>query len=178
MSKLENTSPDHPEGLEATVELLRAERPELDPVAADRVKGRILAASGPSATRRSGWRPRTTASVLLAGGIIACSTGGALGVSAVSMQGETAQDAQYRQSVAPKQDVLGTVGQGGGAPASTRHQGGSGGGPQAKEQVAQLGSQSELPFTGYAAIVVLSLGAVLCAGGLVLRRRLRTGIRA
>jgi hypothetical protein len=189
-----------PPELDDVARRLRDSRPELDPLALDRVKQSVRARTARPA--RGGLPSRRLASTaVLALGIMLSGSGATLAVSGISDNG-SAGTAQYPGNVIGPtlggDQVPGAGGVGGiQDDAAPEEQGAPGGGvggiqdepegeggvggiqedaPTARvqrdRQVAEDGG-GELPFTGFAALPVLLAGIALLVAGMALRRRTR-----
>ena len=154
-------------------------RPEPSPDALDRVETRLSRVRARRARRRSS----TLMTALLAVGILATGSGGALAVSGLSAEGTAAQ-AEYPVVSSPSsdQDDESTAPTLGETKAETESSDEGGGeqrpvadvaedSAQANQQAAAAGASDGLPLTGYLAVPVLLLGIVSLGAGLVLRRR-------
>jgi hypothetical protein len=157
-------SNDHPDELIDVVDRLRRERPLVSELELDRIK---LRAMGQAARESPGFLPkqkekfmksRLALTTLLLIGVLMAFSGIAVatGDGGSAQYGDNAGRAQYG-NVAP---VPGDgVGDGVGV-------------AQADEQVGVADGGGSLPFTGFLAIPLIALGAVLAVTGTVLRRRL------
>jgi len=110
-------------------------------------------------------------------GMLLSTTGAGLAVSGLS--GDNASIAQYAASPNGGGGVLGDQDTGSGTSPEQNNGGGGGGtapneasnNTQPARQVEAGANNSQLPFTGFAAIPVLLGGIALLSAGLVLRRR-------
>ena len=175
-------------------ERLRAERPHLDPDGESRVRETVA--------RRFEDRPRASRRVsfavaaLLAAGLTLTGGGAAVAISGFAAD-TTAVNAQYSTPVQPSPVVTGTatptptVGVAGATDttpgdtttdeppslgsAGDRDESESAPAASAPNQVvASADSGDKLPFTGFAAIPIVVIGAMLIAAGALLRRRTRS----
>ena len=182
--------------LQAVGERLRAHRPQLSPLELDRVKTGVLARTNGGRGGRRG-AMRVVALSAVAVGVLAGGTGVTLGLSTLVQKGSAAA-VQYQpvpppappqppppEPVPPPDD--GGVGNEGGSGNDGDDGGGvrgiSGGGNrdandsgrvQPQAQIAAVGGDDSLPFTGYLVIPALGIGLLLTgAGALMLRRHPR-----
>jgi hypothetical protein len=189
--------------LQPVIDLLRAHRPEATALELDATKRRVLArARNGSNKSRSGFM-RSRAAILstLVLGFLLSSVGASLAVTGFAGN-DQASVAQYPVTVQPQQPQS-AVPPAANAPADTPPLADVGGEsdeggddqqviPDSDEEAApdvqpdvqpdrqvaagfQAGDDSELPFTGFAAIPILLIGLALLSGGLVMRRSARTG---
>lgn len=155
---------------------LRDERPQmdLDELEATRRRALGVTSAAPSRMRRA----RLSIVALLAGGLVLSGAGAGLAIDGISSSRD-ASVAQYGTQAVDSAGVE-SESQAGGeegeeqgdAPTlgATRPKAGA---ADAPTQVAESGG--ELPFTGYAGMVVLLAGLVALGSGLVLRRGTRAG---
>lgn len=148
------------------VRRLRDERPQLSALELDEIKQR---ARKRAHTPRKGQSMRSRLAILamLVLGIVFSTTGAGLAIQGFSDNGSASQ-AQYG-GVLPEEDEGDVEGEeeSGGPEVVGQNDTGD---VQPARQV-EVGAQSQLPFTGFAAIPVLIGGVALLSGGLVLRRR-------
>ncbi len=141
MSQYDDLQPD----LQPVIDQLRANRPEATALELDAVKQRVQARVANPARRRTRgnqlMKSRLVILTMLVLGMLLSTTGAGLAVSGLS--GENASIAQYAAS----------------------------NNTQPARQVEAGANNSQLPFTGFAAIPVLLGGIALLSAGLVLRRR-------
>jgi hypothetical protein len=171
MSQNDDLQPD----LQSVIDMLHANRPEATALELDAVKQQIRARVANPARRRTRgnqlMKSRLVILTMLVLGMLLSTTGAGLAVSGLS--GKNASIAQYTTAtptggggVLGDQDTgSGTapeVNGGGTAPAANT---------QPARQVEAGANNSQLPFTGFAAIPVLLGGIALLSAGLVLRRR-------
>jgi hypothetical protein len=171
------------EDLQPVIDQLRAHRPEATALELDAVKQRVRARVAAPARRRTRrdqlMKSRLVILTMLVLGMLLSTTGAGLAVS--GLDGDNASIAQY---AAPKPagggGVLGAQDTGSGTQPSNSGGGGGGNAPtkksggtnvQPSRQVEAGANNTQLPFTGFAAIPVLLGGIALLSGGLVLRRR-------
>ena len=164
--------------LQPVIDQLRAHRPEATALELDAVKQTVRARVANPARRRTRgnqlMKSRLVVLTMLVLGMLLSTTGAGLAVSGIS--GNAAGE-QYGQ-VKPNGGggVLGDQdsGEGNEAPAANNGGGNAPGGGndvQPSRQVEAGANDSELPFTGFAAIPILLGGLVLLTAGLALRRR-------
>ena len=178
MSNYDDLQPD----LQPVIDQLRANRPEATALELDAVKQQVRARVANPARRRTRrselMKSRLVVLTMLVLGMMLSTTGAGLAVSGLS-SGNAAED-QYSK---PDNGggVLGDQDSGSGEAPTANNGGGSApsggeGGVQPSRQVEAGANNSELPFTGFAAIPVLIGGIALLSAGLVLRRRTRENI--
>jgi hypothetical protein len=130
-------------------------------------------------------RLRVTIVTTLALGILMSGTGAGLAFQGLGQTGDNAGVAQYGGAV-DQQERLGGEGGGGVLGQSERSPGPAGGRVQSDrvlgvaqpidvQPARQVEAGSSLPFTGFAAIPLLLLGASLLTTGLILRRNAARG---
>jgi len=171
MSQNDDLQPD----LQPVIDMLHAHRPEATALELDAVKQQVRARVANPARRRTRGNPlmksRLVILTMLVLGMLLSTTGAGLAVSGLS--GDNASIAQYSKptgggGVLGDQDTgSGTQPEnngGGTAPATSTN-------TQPARQVEAGANNSQLPFTGFAAIPVLLGGIALLSAGLVLRRR-------
>jgi hypothetical protein len=149
-------------------DLLRAQRPELTPIEADRamtrIRARVLARRNPR--KGAFMRTRLAITAVLVVGLMTSGTGVGMAVSGIA-GGDSAGSAQYPEQTTPNGDVPG----GGESLGGNDEQAGV----EATQQVSANAGGNSLPFTGLAAIPVIAVGAGLLGVGAVLRRGARRG---
>jgi hypothetical protein len=164
--------------LEPIVTRLKAERPQLSAIELDEIGRRIRSRAADPARRRTRrmmvMKSRLAMVLMVAFGVMVSGTGAGLAFQGGTGNGNAAQEQypeeQPRGGVLGEEDAGVTPRDGGGvageedAPAPT----------QVERQVAVgvQGGDSELPFTGLAAIPIIVLGVAMTVSGVVLRRRL------
>lgn len=147
---------------------LREQVPRATGLELDRVWHRATnaGASRGRSTKRSGFmRSRIAVTFMLVLGFLISGSGAAVAVSGISGAGSAGEQQYAQEQVGGEQDVLGESASG--------NQGsveGSDNPAQAARQVAVTGGDDGLPFSGFAAIPLLLVGAGLTAAGLILRR--------
>jgi len=174
MSQNDDLQPD----LQPVIDMLHANRPEATALELDAVKQQVRARVANPARRRTRgnqlMKSRLVILTMLVLGMLLSTTGAGLAVSGLS--GKNASIAQYTTPPGGS-GVLGDQDTGSGtSPEETN--GGGGTAPneasnntQPARQVEAGANNSQLPFTGFAAIPVLLGGIALLSAGLVLRRR-------
>jgi len=178
MSNYDDLQPD----LQPVIDQLRANRPQATALELDAVKQRVLTRVANPARRRTRrtqlMKSRLVVLTMLVLGMLLSTTGAGLAVTGLS--NGSAGVAQYgveSPSGTPTGGggVLGDEDTGAGTQPDNdaNPSGDEGSGVQPSQQVeAGVGNDdSELPFTGFAAIPILLGGVVLLTAGLVLRRR-------
>jgi hypothetical protein len=174
MSNYDDLQPD----LQPVIDQLRANRPEASALELDAIKQRVRARSSQPARRRTRraqlMKSRMVILSMLVFGMLLSTAGAGLAVSGLSGK-QNAGVAQYgtptpTPTPSPDNDVLGDQDSGQGD--SPTNNGGGGNDVQRSRQV-EVGdtADSNLPFTGFAAVPILLGGIVLLSAGLVLRRR-------
>ena len=171
MSQNDDLQPD----LQPVIDMLHAHRPEATALELDAVKQQVRARVANPARRRTRgnqlMKSRLVILTMLVLGMLLSTTGAGLAVSGLS--GKNASIAQYSTST-PTGGVLGDQDTGSG---TAPEENGGGTAPnqaantQPARQVEAGANNSQLPFTGFAAIPVLLGGIALLSAGLVLRRR-------
>jgi hypothetical protein len=170
MSQNDDLQPD----LQSVIDMLHAHRPEATALELDAVKQQVRARVANPARRRTRgnqlMKSRLVILTMLVLGMLLSTTGAGLAVSGLS--GDNASTAQYSKP-AGGGGVLGDQDTGSG---TAPEQNGGGTAPseastQPARQVEAGANNSQLPFTGFAAIPVLLGGIALLSAGLVLRRR-------
>jgi hypothetical protein len=171
MSQNDDLQPD----LQPVIDMLHAHRPEATALELDAVKQQVRARVANPARRRTRgnklMKSRLVILTMLVLGMLLSTTGAGLAVSGLS--GNNASVAQYATPTPTGGGgVLGDQDTGSG----TAPENGGGTAPneattQPARQVEAGANNSQLPFTGFAAIPVLLGGIALLSVGLVLRRR-------
>ena len=159
--------------LQPVIDQLRANRPEATALELDAIKQRVRTRAGEPARRRTRraelMKSRLVILTMLVLGMMLSTTGAGLAVSGLS--GDNASIAQYSKPTGGG-GVLGDQDTGSG---TSPEENGGGTAPneatQPARQVEAGANNSQLPFTGFAAIPVLLGGIALLSAGLVLRRR-------
>jgi hypothetical protein len=170
------------------IRLLEEGRPQATDLELDKIKQRIRRgqAAAPSGRKQS-MKSRLTIVAMVAFGMLFSTAGAGLAVQGISSN-SNASVAQYgapTPSPTPEGTTVPAEEEGGVLPAEETHNAPpkkpqeSGGVSPAEEESTQPTQQvaatteSQLPFTGFAAIPVMLGGIALLTGGLVLRRRTR-----
>jgi hypothetical protein len=171
MSQNDDLQPD----LQPVIEMLHAHRPQATALELDAVKQQVRARVANPARRRTRgnklMKSRLVILTMLVLGMLLSTTGAGLAVSGLS--GKNASIAQYTTPTGGG-GVLGDQDTGSG---TAPEENGGGTAPneaadtQPARQVEAGANNSQLPFTGFAAIPVLLGGIALLSAGLVLRRR-------
>ena len=171
------------------IRLLEDGRPQATDLELDKIKQRIRRgqAAAPSGRKQS-MKSRLTILAMVAFGMLFSTAGAGLAVSGISSN-DNASVAQYgtptptptptppsttvpaeeEGGVLPAEEESSNAPEGGVSPAEEQQPGES---TQPTRQV-EATTESQLPFTGFAAIPVMLGGIALLTGGLVLRRRTR-----
>jgi hypothetical protein len=170
------------------IRLLEDGRPQATDLELDKIKQRIRRgqAAG-SSGRKQSMKSRLTILAMVAFGMLFSTAGAGLAVSGISSN-TNASVAQYgtpTPTPTPEGGVLPAEEEGGVLPAEETNNAPEGGVSPAGEEATQptqptqptrqveATTESQLPFTGFAAIPVMLGGIALLTGGLVLRRRTR-----
>jgi hypothetical protein len=164
------------------IRLLEDGRPQATDLELDKIKQRIRRgqAAG-SSGRKQSMKSRLTILAMVAFGMLFSTAGAGLAVSGISSN-DNASVAQYgtpTPTPTPEGTTVPAEEEGGVLPAEETNNAPSGGVSPAEEQSTQptrqveATTESQLPFTGFAAIPVMLGGIALLTGGLVLRRRTR-----
>jgi hypothetical protein len=164
------------------IRLLEDGRPQATDLELDKIKQRIRRgqAAG-SSGRKQSMKSRLTILAMVAFGMLFSTAGAGLAVSGISSN-TNASVAQYGTPTPTPTPVSTTVAaeeEGGVLPAEESNNAPKGGVAPAEEESTQptrqveATTESQLPFTGFAAIPVMLGGIALLTGGLVLRRRTR-----
>ena len=144
---------------------LRSERPELNAIRLDAIKGnvrrRVGSGHAPVTFGRSFMKSRLALTAILVLGVMMSGTGATIAITGASDSG-SAGVAQY--GLGNEEEENGNL---------AGAQQGGGDDTQPAEQVAAQGDSGSLPFTGFVAIPLLVGGVALAGTGLVLRRRTR-----
>ena len=172
-----NNNDDLQPDLQPVIDQLRANRPEATALELDAIKQRVRARSSQPARRRTTRRAQLMKSrivilSMLVLGMLLSTAGAGLAVSGLSGDTDNASIAVYGDNKAPTGggNVLGDEDSGNNA-LPEESSPASGGDTQPARQVEAGATNSQLPFTGFAAIPVLLGGIALLSVGLVLRRR-------
>ncbi len=161
------------------IRLLEDGRPTATDLELDQIKQRIRRGQAASSSgRKQSMKSRLTIVAMVAFGMLFSTAGAGLAVSGISSN-NNASVAQYgTPTPTPVSTTVAAEEEGGVLPAEETNNAPSGGVSPAEEttqptrQVAAT-TESQLPFTGFAAIPVMLGGIALLTGGLVLRRRTR-----
>jgi len=167
------------------IRLLEEGRPQATDLELDKIKQRIRRgqAAAPSGRKQS-MKSRLTIVAMVAFGMLFSTAGAGLAVQGISSN--NASVAQYgtpTPTPTPEGAAAPAEEEGGVLPAEETHNAPKGDVAPAEEETQQESTQptrqveatteSQLPFTGFAAIPVMLGGIALLTGGLVLRRRTR-----
>src|SRR5262245_47326966 len=163
------------------IRLLEEGRPQATDLELDKIKQRIRRgqAAG-SSGRKQSMKSRLTILAMVAFGMLFSTAGAGLAVSGISSN-TNASVAQYgtpTPTPTPGGDTKAAEEEGGVLPAEETNNAPEGGVAPAEEETqptrqVEATTESQLPFTGFAAIPVMLGGIALLTGGLVLRRRTR-----
>jgi hypothetical protein len=164
------------------IRLLEDGRPQATDLELDQIKQRIRRgqAAG-SSGRKQSMKSRIAILAMVAFGMLFSTAGAGLAVSGISSN-DNASVAQYgTPTPTPEGTTVPAEEEGGVLPAEETNNAPSGGVSPAEEQSestqptrqVEATTESQLPFTGFAAIPVMLGGIALLTGGLVLRRRTR-----
>jgi hypothetical protein len=164
------------------IRLLEDGRPQATDLELDKIKQRIRRgqAAG-SSGRKQSMKSRLTILAMVAFGMLFSTAGAGLAVSGISSN-TNASVAQYgtpTPTPTPESTSVAAEEEGGVLPAEESNNAPEGGVSPAEEESTQptrqveATTESQLPFTGFAAIPVMLGGIALLTGGLVLRRRTR-----
>jgi hypothetical protein len=148
--------------IDDVIRLLRDRRPEATELELDQIKQRILRRAAQPPRKAQPMKSRLAILAMLVFGFVFSTAGVGLAIGGLSGS-DSAAITQYSTPTptpTPPGKVLGEEENGNGSTT----------GLQPERQV-ENGSNSQLPFTGFAAIPVLLGGIALLSGGLVLRRR-------
>jgi hypothetical protein len=164
------------------IRLLEDGRPQATDLELDKIKQRIRRGqAAASSGRKQSMKSRLTILAMVAFGMLFSTAGAGLAVSGISSN-TNASVAQYgtpTPTPTPEGGVLPAEEEGGVLPAEESNNAPEGGVSPAEEESTQptrqveATTESQLPFTGFAAIPVMLGGIALLTGGLVLRRRTR-----
>jgi hypothetical protein len=163
------------------IRLLEDGRPQATDLELDKIKQRIRRgqAAG-SSGRKQSMKSRLTILAMVAFGMLFSTAGAGLAVSGISSN-TNASVAQYgtpTPTPTPSGDTQAAEEEGGVLPAEETNNAPEGDVAPAEEETqptrqVEATTESQLPFTGFAAIPVMLGGIALLTGGLVLRRRTR-----
>ena len=166
------------------IRLLEDARPQATDLELDKIKQRIRRGqAAASSGRKQSMKSRLTILAMVAFGMLFSTAGAGLAVSGISSN-DNASVAQYgtpTPTPTPEGRTAPAEEEGGVLPAEETNNAPSGGVSPAEEQSestqptrqVEATTESQLPFTGFAAIPVMLGGIALLTGGLVLRRRTR-----
>ena len=166
------------------IRLLEEGRPQATELELDKIKQRIRRgqAAAPSGRKQS-MKSRLTIVAMVAFGMLFSTAGAGLAVQGISSN-NNASVAQYgtpTPTPTPEGTAVPAEEEGGVLPAEETHNAPKGDVAPAEEtqestqptRQVEATTESQLPFTGFAAIPVMLGGIALLTGGLVLRRRTR-----
>jgi hypothetical protein len=148
--------------IDDVIRLLRDRRPEATELELDQIKQRVLRRAAQPPRKAQPMKSRLAILAMLVFGFVFSTAGVGLAVGGLSGANSAAVTQYATPTPTPPGKVLGEEENGNGSTT----------GLQPERQVENgSNSQSQLPFTGFAAIPVLLGGIALLSGGLVLRRR-------
>jgi hypothetical protein len=164
------------------IRLLEDGRPQATDLELDKIKLRIRRGQAASSSgRKQSMKSRLTILAMVAFGMLFSTAGAGLAVSGISSN-TNASVAQYgTPTPTPVSTSVAAEEEGGVLPAEESNNAPEGGVSPAEEtsestqptRQVEATTESQLPFTGFAAIPVMLGGIALLTGGLVLRRRTR-----
>jgi hypothetical protein len=164
------------------IQLLEDGRPQATDLELDKIKQRIRRGqAAASSGRKQSMKSRLTILAMVAFGMLFSTAGAGLAVSGISSN-TNASVAQYgTPTPTPESTTVAAEEEGGVLPAEESNNAPEGGVAPAEEESestqptrqVEATTESQLPFTGFAAIPVMLGGIALLTGGLVLRRRTR-----
>ncbi len=164
------------------IQLLEDGRPQATDLELDKIKQRIRRGqAAASSGRKQSMKSRLTIVAMVAFGMLFSTAGAGLAVSGISSN-TNASVAQYgTPTPTPVSTTVAAEEEGGVLPAEESNNAPEGGVSPAEEESestqptrqVEATTESQLPFTGFAAIPVMLGGIALLTGGLVLRRRTR-----
>jgi hypothetical protein len=164
------------------IRLLEEGRPTATDLELDQIKQRIRRrqAAG-SSGRKQSMKSRLTIVAMVAFGMLFSTAGAGLAVSGISSNNNASVAEYGTPTPTPTATVAPAEEEGGVLPAEETNNAPSGGVSPAEEtqestqptRQVEATTESQLPFTGFAAIPVMLGGIALLTGGLVLRRRTR-----
>jgi hypothetical protein len=164
------------------IRLLEDGRPQATDLELDKIKQRIRRGqAAASSGRKQSMKSRLTILAMVAFGMLFSTAGAGLAVSGISSN-TNASVAQYgTPTPTPVSTSVAAEEEGGVLPAEESNNAPEGGVSPAEEESestqptrqVEATTESQLPFTGFAAIPVMLGGIALLTGGLVLRRRTR-----
>lgn len=160
------------------IRLLREGRPQVTEVELDQIKQRVRRRAADPAHRSQSMKSRLAILGMLVAGMLFSTAGAGLAVNGIASSGSNASEAQYGTPTPTPTDTGGVLPiEETSTPTPPSNAPGGGVLPEEETQPSRqvsATSNSQLPFTGYAAIPVLLGGIALLSGGLVLRRRTRS----
>jgi hypothetical protein len=160
------------------IRLLREGRPQATEVELDQIKQRVRRRAADSSRRSQPMKSRLAILAMLVTGMLFSTAGAGLAVSGIATSDNNASVAQYgtptpTPTPTPEGGVL--PAEETSTPTPTNAPAGGVLPDEQTQPTRQVSatSNSQLPFTGFAAIPVLLGGIALLTGGLILRRRTR-----
>jgi hypothetical protein len=167
------------------IRLLQDERPRATELELDSIKQRVRRRAADHSRRNQSMKSRLAILGMLVTGLLFSMAGAGLAVSGITQSGTNAAISQYATPTpTPTPTVTPTATpEGGVLPAEDENapeeeEGGGGVLPAEEETQPErqqaVATESELPFTGFAAIPILVGGIALLTGGLILRSRTRS----